>query len=205
MGALVGGWLHLEHSTTSSQMLPQIRLLDIAIAAISSLAFIGSWELNHLFDSYFVYAPGISFLFIPAGVKLLCVLLGRVPAVIGLLIASVYTGTTLWTDMQMPAIYYFALVSVLCYPISAYIVMRLLHIHRELYNLQYGHIIVLSLAASVLNGVAHNVVYIWQGVTATEEILQKAMAMAIGDFFGCFVVVGLFHGLASMLRASKTD
>ena len=81
----------------------------------------------------------------------------------------------------------------------------MLHIHRELYNLQYGHIIVLSLAASVLNGVAHNVVYIWQGVTATEEILQKAMAMAIGDFFGCFVVVGLFHGLASMLRASTTD
>jgi glucose-6-phosphate-specific signal transduction histidine kinase len=186
-------------------MLPQIRLLDIAIAITSGLAFIGSWEFNHFFDSYFVYAPGISFLFIPAGVKLLCVLLGRIPAVVGLLIASVYTGTTLWTDMQMPAIYYFALVSVLCYPISAYIVMRLLGIHRELYNLQYWHIVVLSLAASVLNGVAHNVVYIWQGVTATEEILQKAMAMAIGDFFGCFVVVGLFHGLMSMFRASKLD
>ena len=62
-----------------------------------------------------------------------------------------------------------------------------------------------ALTPSVLNGVAHNVVYLWQGVTTTEEIVQKAMAMAIGDFFGCFVVVGLFHGLASMLRASKTD
>jgi glucose-6-phosphate-specific signal transduction histidine kinase len=179
----------------------QIRLLDITIALVSGLAFISSWEFNHFFDSYFVYAPGISFLFIPAGVKLMSVLLGRLPAVFGLLIASVYTGTTLWTDMQMPAIYYFALVSVLSYPISAYIVMRLLDIHRELSNLQYWHIVVLSLAASVLNGVAHNVVYIWQGVTATEEILQKALAMAIGDFFGCFVVIAFFHAITTAIRS----
>jgi hypothetical protein len=41
--------------------------------------------------------------------------------------------------------------------------------------------------------VSHNIVYIWQGVTATEELWTKSSAMAFGDFFGCLVVVGIFH------------
>ena len=174
-------------------VVPTIRLSDLLVALIAGLTFVGSFNFNQYFDGYFVYAPGISLLFIPAGVKLLAFLVGRIPAVIGLVLASVYTGFGLWTDVQAPAIYYFALVSVLSYPITASIVMHILGIQRNLDNLRYWHIAALSLAGSVFNGVAHNIVYIWQGVTATEELWTKSSAMAFGDFFGCLVVVGVFH------------
>ena len=176
-------------------VVPTIRAYDLFVALIAGLTFVGSFSFNQYFDGYFVYAPGISLLFIPAGVKLLAFLVGRIPAVIGLVLASVHTGFGLWTDVQTPAIYYFALVSVLSYPITASIVMHIMGIQRNLDNLRYWHIAALSLACSVFNGVAHNIVYIWQGVTATEELWTKSSAMAFGDFFGCLVVVGIFHTL----------
>ena len=162
-----------------------MRLSDFFVALTAGLVFVGSFNFNQYFDHYFVYAPGISLLFIPAGVKLLAFLIGRTPAVIGLLIASVYTGFGLWIDVQTPAIYYFALISVLSYPISASLVMHALGIQRNLDNLRYWHIAALSMAASVFNGVAHNLVYISQGLTSTEELWTKSSAMAFGDFFGC--------------------
>lgn len=174
---------------------PTFRPFDFVVALIAGLVFVGSFNVNQYFDHYFVYAPGISLLFIPAGVKLLAFLVGRIPAVIGLVIASIYTGFGLWIDVQTPAIYYFALISVLSYPIAASIVMHVLDIHRNLDNLRYWHIVALSMAASIFNGVAHNLVYIWQGITSTEELWTKSSAMAFGDFFGCFVMVGIFHTL----------
>jgi glucose-6-phosphate-specific signal transduction histidine kinase len=179
---------------------PKIRPSDLFVALIAGLVFVGSFNVNQYFDGYFVYAPGISLLFIPAGVKLLAFLVGRIPAVIGLVLASIYTGFRLWTDVQTPAIYYFALVSVLSYPITASIVMHILGIERNLDNLRYWHIAALSIAGSVFNGVAHNIVYVWQGITATEEMWTKSSAMAFGDFFGCLVVVGIFH---TFMQAAK--
>jgi glucose-6-phosphate-specific signal transduction histidine kinase len=179
---------------------PKIRPSDLFVALIAGLVFVGSFNVNQYFDGYFVYAPGISLLFIPAGVKLLAFLVGRIPAVIGLVLASIYTGFRLWTDVQTPAIYYFALVSVLSYPITASIVMHILGIERNLDNLRYWHIAALSMAGSVFNGVAHNIVYVWQGITATEEMWTKSSAMAFGDFFGCLVVVGIFH---TFMQAAK--
>jgi hypothetical protein len=38
--------------------------------------------------------------------------------------------------------------------------MNLLGTHRDLYNLRNWHIVVLTLAASVLNGIVHNVAYL---------------------------------------------
>ena len=72
--------------------LPEIRLSHIAMAAICGLLFSLSFRLNQYFDEQFIYAAGISLLFLPAGVKLLAVLVGRLPAILGLLIVSIYLG-----------------------------------------------------------------------------------------------------------------
>jgi uncharacterized membrane protein YfcA len=104
----------------------------------------------------------------------------------------------------MTSIVYFAVVSLMTYPIAAFGLMRLLHISHDLSNLRYHHIVLLSLAASVLNGVVHNWLYWSQGVTASEELWQKSAAMAMGDFMGCFVVVALFHAATGVLSRART-
>jgi hypothetical protein len=143
-------------------------------------------------------------LFLPAGVKLLAVLVGRLPAILGLLVVSIYLGAGIWPDKSMVSVVYFAVVSLMTYPIAAFGLMRLLHIRLDLSNLRYHHIVLLSLAASVLNGVVHNWLYWSQGVTASEELWQKSAAMAMGDFMGCFVVVALFHAATTVLRRTRS-
>jgi apolipoprotein N-acyltransferase len=128
-------------------------------------------------------------------------LVGRLPAIVGLLLVGIYLGAGIWPDKPMSAIVYFAVVSLMTYPIAAFGLMRLLHIRHDLHNLRYHHIVCLSLAASVLNGVVHNWLYVAQGVTASEEVWLKSSAMALGDFMGCFVVVALFHTTTRLLRS----
>jgi len=183
--------------------LPEVRWSHIATAVASGILFSLSFRLNQYFDAQFVYAAGISLLFLPAGVKLLAVLVGRLPAILGLLVVGVYLGAGIWPNKPMSSIVYFAVVSLMTYPIAAFGLMHVLRIERDLSNLRYHHIVWLSLAASVLNGVVHNWLYWTQGVTASEELWQKSAAMALGDFMGCFVVVALFHATMSVLRSMR--
>jgi predicted permease len=183
--------------------LPEVRWSHIATAVTSGILFSLSFRLNQYFDEQFVYSAGISLLFLPAGVKLLAVLVGRLPAILGLLVVGIYLGVGIWPDKSMASIVYFAIVSLMTYPVAAFGLMRVLHIRHDLSNLRYHHIVLLSLAASVLNGVVHNWLYWSQGVTASEELWQKSAAMAMGDFMGCFVVVALFHAATGVLRRAR--
>ena len=169
------------------------RFDDVLMALSAATAFWLSFRIYQLFDDFFLYAAGMSLLFLPAGVKLLFVLIGRAPALIGLLIVSVYLGYGIWPDKTIWPVICFAFISLMTYPVSAYFAMRKLHIHRDLINLRYWHIVVLSLAASVTNGIVHNILYVLENVTAPEDVWAKAFAMAFGDFMGCFVVLVLFQ------------
>ena len=66
--------------------LPEVRWSHLATAVTSGILFSLSFRLNQYFDAQFVYSAGISLLFLPAGVKLLAVLVGRLPAIVGLLV-----------------------------------------------------------------------------------------------------------------------
>lgn len=173
-------------------------LLMITAAAIG---FGLSFRVNQLLDAYTLFSPGISLLFLPAGVKLLFVLIGRFPALVGLTAMAAYAaaiddwpGRPLWSPIS------FAVIAHANYYVAIYAVMHLLKIRRDLVNLRYWHIVALSLAASATNGIIHNFVYLIQGVTRPEDLWMKAAAMAFGDFMGCFVVVALFQLAVSRLR-----
>jgi hypothetical protein len=185
--------------------LPEVRWAHMATAVASGVLFSLSFRLNQFFDAQFVYSAGISLLFLPAGVKLLAVLVGRWPAIIGLLVVGIYLGTGIWPDKPMSSIVYFAFVSLMTYPMAAFGLMRLLHIRQDLRNLRYHHIVLLSVAASVLNGVVHNWLYLAQGVTTRDELWHKSAAMALGDFMGCFCVVALFHASMGVLRSARSS
>ena len=103
----------------------------------------------------------------------------------------------------MSSVVYFAFVSLMTYPIAAFGLMHLLNIRQDLSNLRYHHIVWLSLAASVLNGVVHNLLYLTQDVTVSEDLWRKSAAMAMGDFLGCFAVVALFHAIMGVLRSAR--
>lgn len=174
------------------------------MVALSMVVFALSFRVNQLFDDYFVYSAGISLLFIPAGVKLLLLVVGRLPVYIGLLISGTYLGVGIWPDTSFVSVFLFAFVGLTNYAVAAFGMMRLLHVKKDLSNLHYWHIVLLSAVASAFNGIVHNLTYMGVGVTLTEELWRKAFAMTLGDFMGCFVTVGLFHTVLLLMKSFRT-
>ncbi len=172
----------------------------LAIAAVSFLLFAGSFHFNEVFDRLMLYAPGISLIFVPAGVKLLCILVGGEAAALGLLASSIYLSLAIWKNLPPIATVYFGAIAVGSYYAAVQLVKRGCKIKPDLSNLKYWHIVVLSATASLLNGFAHNIIYMLQGVTQREEFFSKSWAMAFGDFFGCFFVVMLFNVCINAVR-----
>jgi hypothetical protein len=182
-----------------------MELKNFYIAFFAGIIFAVSFRVNQIFDQYFVYSAGISLLFIPAGVKLLLLLVGRVPAYVGLLISGVYLGLGIWPHKELVSVFLFAFNGLTCYALVAYGLMKVLHIRPTLDNLRYGHIVLLPAVASALNGFVHTIVYIADGVVMTEEYWNKSLAMTFGDFMGCFVTVSLFHTAVIAFKSLKAQ
>lgn len=166
---------------------------SILAAGASFLLFIASFKVNQLLDGYFLYGAGVSLLFIPAGVKLLSILLGGLPALVGLYFAGVYVSSTLWGNVPTVSSMTLALIAVSIYGAAVYWVKHLLKIKDDLSNLRYWHIIILSATTSLAHGWGLALAYFSQEVGNFHELLTQTMAIAFGDFMGCFVVVMLFN------------
>ncbi len=172
--------------------------------AVAFLLFVGSFKVNQLLDGYFLYGAGVSLLFIPAGVKLLCILLGGLPALAGLYFAGVYVSSILWSNVPTVSSLTLALIAVCFYGVAVYWVTHLLKIRKDLSNLKYWHIIVLSATTSLAHGWCLAMAYISQDIATFQNVVPETLAIALGDFMGCFVVVMLFNitiRIAKKLRA----
>ena len=173
---------------------------NFVIAAVSFLLLLGSFNLNEYLDPYVLYAPGVSLVFVPAGIKLLCLLVGGFPAIVGVLAASAYISIGLWSGNTFLSTFSLAVVSVLTYYTAVLVVTRIFRIRGDLGNLNYWHIVLLSTLGSVLNGFFLNLAYYSQNVTELREVLSKGAAMILGDFMGSFIIVMLFHLAINALR-----
>lgn len=165
----------------------------VAAAVIAFVLFTVSHKVSGFLHLTMHYSVGVSLIYIPAGVKLLCLLVGGVPASIGLIASSLFLNYLQWTDSYSLSMLSFGIVGVLSYGLAVYLVCRQFRIKPDLSNLNYLHIVTLSIAASVLNGVGQNFAYLAQGVAPEEALIARSAAMAFGDFLGCFVVVILFN------------
>jgi integral membrane sensor domain MASE1 len=181
-------------------------LVKLAICCASFVLFLYSFKINEVFDSITQYAVGINLVFIPAGIKLLCLLVGGEAALVGLLLSNVYASMGVWEHTSVMQMVYFAVTAVGSYYVTVLVVKRLMHIDDSLSNLHYLHIVILSAVGSILNGFVHNVVYVWQDKVKGEDFFASATAMVVGDFLGCFIVImffNLFIDLAIRLMGSE--
>ena len=168
-------------------------LAKLATCCASFFLFVISFDINELFDHFALYMTGISLVFMPAGFKLLCLLIGGEAAAVGLLLSSVYVSMRIWDHTAAMKMVYFAIAGVGSYYVTVRVVKKAMRIDDLLSNLRYLHILILSAAASILNGVVHNVVYVWQDKVKLEDFFASAAAMVLGDFLGCFIVIMLFN------------
>ncbi len=168
-------------------------LSKLAICCASFLLFSLSFKLNALLDSFALYAPGVNLVFVPAGIKLVCLLLGGEAAALGLLLSSIHASLSVWSDTSLAEMASFSIASIGSYYLTIQLASRVMGIDNTLSNLRYRHILILCLLVSLANGTIQNSVYLIQQKVLPQDVLASTAAMVLGDFLGCFIVITLLN------------
>ena len=163
----------------------QLRLNVLMIVATAAL-FIATLAVNELLFTRLEFASGINWIYLPAGVRLLCTLLFGGAGAIGLLLVS-------W---GVCFLYFFpddmirSFIGGILASAAPYLVYRIMLKHwglqASLQNLTPRRLLLSSLAFSLASPFLH---HLWFAFAEPERPLSGFFVMATGDFVGTLLVL----------------
>ena len=146
-----------------------------------ALAWCAAWYLN---DSLFHFAQlsAVSSVFMPAALRIICVLLFGWAGVLGLLTGSWYIASQ-FNDSILEAL---LLASLSSFPAMLVVTGSLyfLKINRDLSNLQAKHFLILGIASSACDVAAHMIYF----VSTKLDVIDNELTMFTGDIVGTYLV-----------------
>lgn len=147
------------------------------------------------------FARGINWIYLPAGMQLLCTLLFGVAGTIGLLIVS----WLLCFFYFFPDDFLRAFVGGLIAAAAPYIVYRTAQqyygLRASLTNLTTKRLLICIVAFSTLNPLMHHLWFFFRG--ETNDIVQGLSIMIIGDLMGTLIVVYTIKLLLSFFPVAR--
>jgi hypothetical protein len=171
--------------------------LKFVMAAGTAVFFLGAIGLNELLFASFEFAQGISWIYMPAGVRLLCTLLFAEAGAIGILFAS-------W----LICFFYFfpddpirSFAGGILAALAPYLTYRMLvasRIGSSLAGLGPWRLLGCALAFSIASPALHHIWFALQG--QREGLLEGFLVMASGDFVGTCIVLYSAKMLLSLRR-----
>ena len=176
------------------------QFLDDAVNAfICIFGVAATWvllfKLNMVVFSYFETSKFINWVFIPAGVRLISVLLFGLYGVIGLFFGALITSYHVGIDSDT------AIAVSLISSINPYLAINLakycLRVNKLMQGLNAKQLLTISFFAAIFNGLTHNIyfyAYMDRGTVA------DFMNMFIGDFIGSLIILYAFAFLIKWLR-----
>jgi hypothetical protein len=142
------------------------------------------------------FAPGINFVYLPAGMRLLCTLLFAESGALGLLLASWLVDFLLFfpNDFQR------AFIGGIIATVAPYLVYRAARhwwgLDASLHNLTSRHLLVLAFAYSLASPLLH---HLWFALNGQADLLRSFAVMAIGDLSGTLIVLYALKGVLALL------
>jgi hypothetical protein len=171
---------------------PPTQLTPLAAIGMSAVSFYLLFQLNNLLFEKLDYTYGVSWLFLPSGLRLALVLLFGFYGAIGVMLGTLLIGLgddTTWVAAVLPS-----LISGLAPWLALDVSRRMFHLQTDLSNLNAALLLKMALVFAVISAVAHQLLYLSLGLT--ENFLKSTSVMAIGDLLGTLVVL---YGLKLMM------
>lgn len=169
--------------------------LNVSMAAATVILFCSALFLNELLFTKLEFAPGINWIYLPAGMRLLCILLFAEAGAVGLLLVS-------WGVCFM---YFFpddvlrSFVGGIIAAAAPYLVYRgagwLLGARTSLAGLTPSRLLAYALAFSIASPLLH---HIWFALRGQDDLLSSFLAMVAGDLAGTLIVLYSAKGLLSL-------
>jgi hypothetical protein len=139
--------------------------------------------VNHPELSYFVY--------LPAGIKVLSVLIFGWMAAIGIGLAVFVRLLIFQPDQPWVVWFIVALVGSAVLVLVVNLTLKGLGVSRDLHNLKYRVVITLALLASIAHGFSYTYVIFTIHHYAFDNFMREGMIIVMGGFFGNMLIIGL--------------
>ncbi len=154
----------------------------LAVAAIWVVLF----ELNGWLFSSMQRTPFVSWIFLPAALRMLAVLSLGWAGALGLFAGAAITNASMWSQDWRHALVLSA-VSALPVLLASEAVRRALALPSSLVGMRTLHLLWFSGAGAIASVTAHNVFFFITG--HSESLVQHLLPMLVGDMLGMFIVL----------------
>ena len=175
----------------------RLQLISVLIAA---MLYFGCFHLNMMLFKNFELHSGANWIFLPAGIRLLCTLLLGVEGAIGLLVASLIIATNTLSGMGLVT----NLVSACISAGAPYLVYRLALMNgmpATLEKLSAAKLVLLCIVYAFVNALLHAIWYALRSVHG--DLMSGFTTMFIGDLVGTLIVLYAMKMVLATVRRTR--
>ena len=165
---------------------------NIGLSALSFLAYVLAFKLTSYLPDTFKYAGWIYLIFLPAGTKLICIMLFGIWGTIGDALALYWLATEFLPNGTTALWVIYALTSSLMTFFAIRFAMKAFSINHNLSNLQLWQLPFLSLIGAGIHGFITILVMVKIHLLHPTEYWASSFAIVTGDFVGIFLVLMIF-------------
>ncbi len=178
---------------------PPLTAPDLGLIALSFTLYWLAYECNEWLDSYALYAQGVSLIFLPAGIKLVMLMIADWRGALGCGLALFSLLPRFWPGLELPWQLGYATLSVCMTWLVVSWMLRRKALGSALEGLSFWDIVQIDAFNTMLHGVVMNSLFWSLGLRSSEALWSSALAMALGDFLGTGVVMLLVLAAARFL------
>jgi hypothetical protein len=180
-------------------MIPSTLRQQAAHVAVTIALFLAMLWANDWLFQRFEFAPGINWVYLPAGMRLLCTLLFAEAGALGLLLVSWYVSFVYFFPGDPARAFVGGILATLAPWLVYRGARRVYGFEGSLGNLTPGRLLILALVYSVASPLLH---HIWFALRGQGQLLQGFFAMFIGDLAGTLIVLYGIKGLLALAPSS---
>lgn len=172
--------------------MPTARLhINMAIGTI--LLYLLAQLINELAFNNSEFIRGINWIYLPAGIRLLCLLLFGMSGAIGILIASWLISFFYFFPDDFIRSFAGGIISTIA-PSLVYMVARqLFGVHASLSNLTARRLFMCAIAYAISNALLHHIWFALRG--SAGNLYESFLVMFIGDLTGTLLVLYALKGI----------
>lgn len=175
------------------------------LALFSFAAYQLAFRVNALISPWFEYAPGVSLVFIPAGVKLIALLVAGWWGLAGLALAALLMASDVWSQAGWPDLVGNILVWLGVPFIVVELSIRWLNVRRDLKNLTFLKFTFIASVATLIGGLASAMYAVQVHDQSMPDLLAMSLAMALGDMIGIGLMMILVLGVLSLIERLRPN
>lgn len=171
--------------------------LQIFSVLATAALYFGAFSLNQLVFSTLEFGPGVNWIFLPAGFRLLSTLLFAEEGAIGLLLSSLLITHFLYPSMDLITGLGASCISAGA-PYLTYRLALLYGMPSTLQHLTAGRLSALIVIYSAMSSFLHQLWFVERGISS--GLMTGFGAMFIGDLAGSLIIIYVMKMLLAVLR-----